>query len=291
MAVETMILTAIGNIANKKNQKSATSKPLVFYVFEVPATVFDVIFRRSFGEQYFSPVRFVLALLFIWLWMFISREASWFGEYQDLNVGIGDGESSSWMQAVLFAVAVGSIFHLIQIAARNNAGKLWAPQCTGISWLDRGTDAQGNDHFIGDRFLRKHRLTDETVYILVEPITAFLIAWLASTIETELGVFFAVCAACLTIRNLLVYTQLRNKQLDVIQQALEKQYLRISATGRDKRHSGGVNRVVVPPALLKAAAALVAAQEAEERRVVYDDFHEEKKASNGAVTVAMWQPE
>jgi len=288
--IETMLAGVATNVMKKRNQQAATPKPLLQMVVEVPATVFDVFFRRSFGEQYFGPLRAVLALVFIWLWIFISREASWFGQYQDLNVGIGDGESSSWMQAVLFAVGVGALFHQAQLAARNNAGKLWAPQCTGISWLDRGTDDQGNDHFIGDRFLGKYRLTDETVYILVEPVTAFLIAWLASTIETELGVFFAVCAACLTIRNLLVYTQLRNKQLDVIQQALEKQYQRISLSGRDKRQSGGVNRVVISPALLKAAAALVAAQEAEDRRVVYDDFHE-AKPRNGAVTVAMWPSE
>jgi hypothetical protein len=288
---ETVIAGIATNVMKKRNQQAVTPKPLLQMVVEIPATVFDVAYRKSFGEQYFPPVRAALAVVFIWAWMFISREASWFGQYQDLNVGIGDGESSSWMQVVLLVVGGLSIFHQIQIAARNNKGKLWAPQCTGISWLDRGTDAEGNDHFIGDRFLGQYRLTDETVYILVEPITAFLIAWLASTIETELGVFFAVCAACLTIRNLLVYTQLRNKQLDVIQQALEKQYLRISAIGRDKRQSAGVNRVVVPPALLKAAAALLEAQEAEERRVVYDDFHAEKKASNGAETVVMWPPE
>lgn len=287
---EPMIFGALTNLWNKKNQKAATPKPLLQMVVEIPATPFDMIFRRSFGEQYFSLLRVALALVFIWLWMFVSREASWFGQYQDLNVGIGDGESSSWMQAVFFAVFVGAIFHQIQIVARNDAGRLWAPQCTGISWLDRGTDAQGNDHFIGDRFLGKYRLTDETVYILVEPVTAFLIAWLASTIETELGVFFAVCAACLTIRNLLVYTMLRNKQLDVIQQALEKQYQRITADGRDKRLSLGVNRVVISPALLKAAAALLEAQEAEERRVIHADHHEEK-SRNGAVTVAMWPAE
>lgn len=74
-----------------------------------------------------------------------------------------------------------------------------------------------------------------------------MIAWLASIVELELGIFFLVCAICFTIRNLLVFTTNRNAYLQAIKAIIEKRWMHAKAVGRAKRRMEGFSPTSISP--------------------------------------------
>jgi len=212
-------------------------------ILEIPATFFVLFFRREFGERYFPPQRLLLALGYLLIWIWVSRDETVFGPFQEWGVGIGDGEVSPLLQILAMVVAAFGLYHLIQIGNRNREGRLWHPDSTGLSYLDLG-----GGRFLGDHLLpAPYQLHDWTVYRVVEPVAALLIAWLASVIAPELGLFLGISAVSFTIHNAMIYSSSQAVYFGAAKEVIEKRWLLATDELLDKRLTDGYAPTALSP--------------------------------------------
>lgn len=215
----------------------------------------EVFLRHGFGERYLSPLRCIVALMTIRIYLWFPSLIQYFRGY--LNPFAPDQPFLATQGSTLFInmFILLCIVHLIRIWVRNNVeGKPWHSYSFGISnlaplisFIERipGVRQGGGDWLL---------------YRAVEPALVLLFAWMFRNFSPTMGWWFVFAGIALLLRNNLAYTTERGRYLDILDARIESHYFNQlqeigSGNYQSKRETAGYSVVPVPQRILNELRA------------------------------------
>lgn len=193
----------------------------------------EVFVRYDFGERYLSNIRLMLATMMV---LFIGTGGAIIGVIRrsdDVNTsGMGGG----WVFALFFIAYLAlCLYHRWCIRRRNARGIQWHSLSFGTPWL--ALIAPWNDW---------------TLYIIVEPLVVTVVGLLLTWAGTSaVGLWWLLGGIALALKNQMVYTQNRDRILDLIDSRIEAGFFQHSLNGAPKQKTAGFSVVPFPPGQVK----------------------------------------
>lgn len=199
----------------------------------------EIFTRKEFGERYFTPLRFMLGLAVLGLYVFIAGLAS--------AASAAFGGQGSWGPLLLIVFIglyfIGGLLHQFDIFYRNHyTGQLWYSQSFGVSRFSR---------FIGRRIGPLPPLDDWAIFLYIEPFACFLVGWTLTMFATlgvlptgELGNWILFASVALLFKNQMLYNKDRDELLNMNDARIKAMFLQASTRGAPKEQTAGY---VAPP--------------------------------------------
>ena len=214
----------------------------------------EVFLRHDFGERYLSWVRLSFAGSLMLVYLIVP---SLFGG--------GFLFLLFWLAFVFF-----SYYHRFVIWTKKVSETEWHSQSFGISHLQPVLErlpalqqpfrklantqrtrirlpllrlVTTQEFLIG---LSKWRLSDWTLYKVIEPLLCLLISLFLFRISFALGFWIALASIALSIKAQITYSQVRNRYLDLKDSRIEGEVMQEAASGRSKSGKKGFSLIDLP---------------------------------------------
>lgn len=193
----------------------------------------EVFLRRDFGERYLSNIRLMLATIML---LFIGTGGTLIGLIRRSDDREASRMGGGWVFVIFFLIYLGlCLYHRWQIRSRNQQGIQWHSLSFGTSWLS-GVTPWG----------------DWTLYTVVEPLLTIVVGLVFTIMDmSAVGIWWLVAGVALFLKNQMVYTQYRDKILDLIDSRIEAGYFQESLNGAPKQKTAGFSVVPFPPGQVK----------------------------------------